>query len=387
MEVADKGNDVYHITPNLRKGTISLFKGQDDQLMHFSWKERPSGTVVDDIIILAEEAVYKKVNTGTDGDRVYLMEIAGNRRFFYWMQDKNSEKDEENMKRVNELTNSPPPDPAPGSRGVSSFSPEVMSLLGNMGAGAATPGLGGSLGASASGSNPSEQGLNIQNLQSILQNMGFSPQEQAQAAGSLLSAGNTPSTPPGEPAAPASGAAEASTTVSNPASGTANPGGGASGGGLTAADLQRAMMNLSGMAARPQQPPTRLTDVVNADAIEASGFLEDANVQQALVPLLADEQQTEQELRETLRSPQLQQALAALSQALQTENFNNIMSSFELDPSNPKSAEAMGKGDAVAAFLQALIHAAEAKREQETAEASDNLPQSGQEDDAMDSDQ
>ena len=47
MEVADKGNDVYHITPNLRKGTISLFKGQDDQLMHFSWKERPSGTVVD----------------------------------------------------------------------------------------------------------------------------------------------------------------------------------------------------------------------------------------------------------------------------------------------------------------------------------------------------
>ena len=36
------------------------------------------------------------------------------------------------MKRVNELTNSPPPDPAPGSRGVSSFSPEVMSLLGNM---------------------------------------------------------------------------------------------------------------------------------------------------------------------------------------------------------------------------------------------------------------
>ena len=48
------------------------------------------------------------------------------------------------------------------------------------GAGAATPGLGGSLGASASGSNPSEQGLNIQNLQSILQNMGFSPQEQVQ---------------------------------------------------------------------------------------------------------------------------------------------------------------------------------------------------------------
>lgn len=46
MEVSDKGGDKFHITPDLRKGTISLFKGSD-QLMHFSWKERPSGTVVD----------------------------------------------------------------------------------------------------------------------------------------------------------------------------------------------------------------------------------------------------------------------------------------------------------------------------------------------------
>lgn len=47
MKVSDKGGDKFHITPDLRKGTISLFKGPDDQLMHFAWKERPSGTVVD----------------------------------------------------------------------------------------------------------------------------------------------------------------------------------------------------------------------------------------------------------------------------------------------------------------------------------------------------
>lgn len=47
MEVADKGGDKFHITPDLRKGSITLFKGPDDQLMHFAWKERPSGTVVD----------------------------------------------------------------------------------------------------------------------------------------------------------------------------------------------------------------------------------------------------------------------------------------------------------------------------------------------------
>lgn len=47
MKVVDKGGDKFHISPDLRKGSISLFKGPDDQLMHFAWKERPSGTVVD----------------------------------------------------------------------------------------------------------------------------------------------------------------------------------------------------------------------------------------------------------------------------------------------------------------------------------------------------
>lgn len=43
---------------------------------------------------MPEEAVYKKVDTGREGERVYLMEIAGNRRLFYWMQDKDADKDE-----------------------------------------------------------------------------------------------------------------------------------------------------------------------------------------------------------------------------------------------------------------------------------------------------
>lgn len=41
--------------------------------------------------------MYKKVDTGREGERVYLLEIAGNRRFFYWMQDKDSDKDEVGM--------------------------------------------------------------------------------------------------------------------------------------------------------------------------------------------------------------------------------------------------------------------------------------------------
>ncbi|CAN0417128.1 unnamed protein product, partial [Ectocarpus sp. 12 AP-2014] len=211
MDVSDKGGDKFHITPDLRKGTISLFKGPDDQLMHFAWKERPSGTVVDDIIILPEEAVYKKVDTGREGERVYLMEIAGNRRFFYWMQDKDSDKDEENMKKVNELTNSPPADDAPSARGGAGT--DMMGLLSSMGGGAGASGLGASGGSSGTGGNPSEQGLNIQNLQSILQNMGFSPQEQAQAAGALppAAAGTGATTPAPTPAADSAASAAPAT--------------------------------------------------------------------------------------------------------------------------------------------------------------------------------
>lgn len=54
-----------------------------------------------DIIILPEEAIYKKVNTGREDDRVFLMEIGGNHRLFYWMQDKNAEKDEVSGPTVN----------------------------------------------------------------------------------------------------------------------------------------------------------------------------------------------------------------------------------------------------------------------------------------------
>ncbi|CAM9760073.1 unnamed protein product, partial [Hapterophycus canaliculatus] len=89
------------------------------------------------------------------------------------------------------------------------------------------------------------------------------------------------------------------------------------GGGLTAADFQRAMMNISGMMPQQQRRALSLNDVVDADAIEGMGILDDPEVQQMLLPLLPEGQQTEEELRETIRSPQLQQSLASLTQALQ----------------------------------------------------------------------
>lgn len=55
--------------------------------------------------------MYKKVDTGREGERVYLMEIAGNRRFFYWMQDKDSDKDEVGMRACNRSKRNRQPEP------------------------------------------------------------------------------------------------------------------------------------------------------------------------------------------------------------------------------------------------------------------------------------
>lgn len=73
-----------HVIPSRDAGVLRS-QGCDCFLFFVWWQ---------DIIILPEEAVYKKVDTGHEGERVFILEIAGNRRFFYWMQDKSSDKDE-----------------------------------------------------------------------------------------------------------------------------------------------------------------------------------------------------------------------------------------------------------------------------------------------------
>jgi UCH-binding domain len=80
---------------------------------------------------------------------------------------------------------------------------------------------------------------------------------------------------------------------------------------------------MMGIAAGSQrQRPLSLTTVVNADDILASGVLNDADVLSALAPLLATSSEgSEAELIETLRSPQLRQALGSLTAALQVCSY------------------------------------------------------------------
>ena len=98
----------YMVTPDLRKGQISLGKGEDN-LTHLKWTDRGSNTVIDDLIVFQDEVDFKKVNTGRAGDRVYMLKWRlGDRRLMFWMQDKSDAKDEENCRKVNEYISRPP---------------------------------------------------------------------------------------------------------------------------------------------------------------------------------------------------------------------------------------------------------------------------------------
>lgn len=59
------------------------------------------------MIIFSDEAEFKRVEECTTG-RVYILKFkTSNETHFYWMQNKNEEKDSELVERVNELIRDP----------------------------------------------------------------------------------------------------------------------------------------------------------------------------------------------------------------------------------------------------------------------------------------
>ncbi|XP_043476648.1 proteasomal ubiquitin receptor ADRM1 homolog isoform X2 [Leptopilina heterotoma] len=122
-----KGSKVY---PDNRKGQLYVYQS-DDCLMHFCWKDRTSGVVEDDLIIFPDDCEFKHVPQCTTG-RVYLLKFkSSSRRFFFWLQDLKTDKDDEHCRKINEVLNNPP---TPGSQRSGGANPEgdLQNLLNNM---------------------------------------------------------------------------------------------------------------------------------------------------------------------------------------------------------------------------------------------------------------
>jgi 26S proteasome regulatory subunit N13 len=106
------------VQPDKRKGLVYVHQSEDS-LMHFCWKDRTNGIVEDDLIIFPDDIEIKRVHQCTTG-RVFLMKFkSSNKKFFFWMQENDVEKDEKLWKKVNDSLNNPP---APGSASSSSGS-------------------------------------------------------------------------------------------------------------------------------------------------------------------------------------------------------------------------------------------------------------------------
>jgi len=329
MEPQDKGNNKFLIVPDLRKGQVNLIKG-DDQLIHFQWKDRKTQTMVDDLILFPDDAVFKKVKTGKEADRVYLLQYKGsNRRFFFWMQDANCEKDEEHCASINKFMSDPNAAPTTGSSGGEGAYMDLLRGLNN-----AAP--------SAAGA-ASNRNVQVSDLQQILQSLGLPAPSAASTA----------------PAAPAGSGGDIQTPPA-PISSSSAPGG-----ALTTEALQAAMANVLAGAGQTQIAP--LQAVLNADEIVETGILNEEDVQKQLMELLPEGQQTPEELYSLIHGPQFQQALGALSSALQNGNFQDVTASFGIDPAPGTAALAQGNG--IEAFLQAL--AAQYGNPTPTADATD----------------
>ncbi|EQC26762.1 hypothetical protein SDRG_15412 [Saprolegnia diclina VS20] len=377
----EAGSTKLVVTPDLQKGKILLVR-EDDQLLHFKWKNRTTGVVADDFIIFPNDASFQKVDTGRADDRVYVLQYKGSpRRFLFWMQNKDSSKDAEQAKKVDELMNTAQTAaPASGAsrRGNANGSDPnapldhnaIMQMLG-----AISNGAGDGAGSST---------VQMAELQQILQHMGMPPGSStgASANPSTASAVTSPA-PSAVPTSPhededdeddedvnmedmteeellrlaieesmrdvqddaahdtevsPSAPVPAPTTVPTPAAPS-----------IQLADLQRAMA----AALNVQQAPTRpvsITALLQQAAVTA--LLQDAQVQAALLPLLPETLQNPHELLSTTRTPQLRQCVGALSHALNSSNFNGILSNFGLN-ANAGHAQLM-RGDGIGAFLAAV---------------------------------
>ena len=80
-----------------------------------------------------------------------------------------------------------------------------------------------------------------------------------------------------------------------------------------------------------------------------------------LLPLLPAGQQTEEQLIDNLRSPQVRQALGSLQSAIAGDSFNSVLANFQLDTSSARVQEAMNSGNMILAFLESVIDSVERK--------------------------
>ena len=104
--VQQPNSSKFLVTPEKQKGLVSVTKTPEG-VTNFQWTSRATQASEMRFMLFPGEVTYKKVNTGREGDRVYMMKWNNNngRILMYWMQDKSSDKDDSNCTKMNAIIN------------------------------------------------------------------------------------------------------------------------------------------------------------------------------------------------------------------------------------------------------------------------------------------
>ncbi|ORX49141.1 adhesion regulating molecule [Hesseltinella vesiculosa] len=318
------------VKPDLRKGMIYMDQGED-QLMHFYWKERNSSEPEDNLIIFPDEAELVHVPECTTGRVIVLKFKTSSERWFYWMQHKKDDEDEELIKRVNTLIDNPSSAMDDGAMDIDPQNIEMELMQRLMG--------------SASDGSLTEESL----MELFSQARGHASRGQEEAtetddntttATVAPSVTDTVTTVADVTAQTPEKSQEAAVSTADTPKQSEQ---GASS-AVSAEQYQQLQSILDSMQQQQQgRSSVQLNDVLNTQVLSA--LLDDPAVCSSLYPHLPDQtEHTPAQLRQVVLSPQFQQALHGFTSALQSGQLGPLIQQFGLDASSGLSPEAFLRG-------------------------------------------
>ncbi|XP_013102963.1 proteasomal ubiquitin receptor ADRM1 homolog isoform X1 [Stomoxys calcitrans] len=339
------------VHPDTRKGLVYLTQSEDG-LMHFCWKDRTSGKVEDDLIVFPDDFEFKRVEQCKTG-RVYVLKFkSSSRRMFFWMQEPKTDKDEEHCRRVNELMNNPPSASRGGQDGgdlqymLNNMSQQqLMQLFGGVGQMGGLSSLLGSMNRSSDSTRtPSSNRNSSSNAAGLV-----TPENS--------SAPRTPSAPKANKNKSSSSTGGTSSETGAAASASATGGKKSSNSNSPNNAFQSYLSNLS-----PEAGAGRTLNIDLSTALTGSEAVNDlisdperVNSLSVHLPETEDaDENKKQQIKDTIASPQFQQALSLFSSALGSAQLGPVVSQFELSPEAVAAAYSGNLEDFVKALEKAL---------------------------------
>lgn len=312
------------------------------------------------MIIFPDDCEFKKVDQCKDG-RVFLLKFkSSNRKLFFWLQEPNTDKDDEYCRKVNELLNNPPQaNSSGGGRGQQEGSDlqymlnnmsqqQLMQLFGGVGQMGGLSSLLGSLNRPSSGN---------RSTSSSTTTAASTPSTAARTTTTTAGSTAVLSTPANAnpPATPRAPRKEPNSTGST-AEGSTPSGATTEASRVLLSELQNYLAGINAGGGSKQN--IDLATSFNSESINS--ILSDPERLQSLRAHLpnisesgneeADTNIIKQQLKDTLASPQFQQALSMFSNALQSGQLGPVVSQFKL---NDDAVLAANSGD-LEQFVKAL---------------------------------